>query len=363
MTLNYEVIHGLDFTNEEITACLKRQGLLSLELEFSKACNLKCIYCYASAGNPMPDELTLAEIKYVIDQAAELGAKKIILLGGGEPLMYEGVESVVEYVHKKGLEQNVFTNGMLLTKELADLFFEHRVSVVVKHNSNIPQIQDRLAGVKGTYDKIRQGFEYLLEAGYPNGKGQLGIQTVICRQNIEEIPDMWIWARERGIIPYFEIITNQGRAKEHKELIVSNEEIRKVFEELEYIDETRFGNKWSPHPTIASFTCKRHLYSCLVNSQGYIQPCTGIDMPVGNVRQEKLKDILKKSPAIQKLRNIYANIEGECKECEFALDCYGCRGNAYQLTGNFLASDPACWLNQKGKKAKPVHANLSRVCQ
>lgn len=362
MTLNYEVIHGLDFTNEDITACLKRQGLLSLELEFSKACNLKCIYCYAGAGNPLKHELTLAEIKDVIDQAAELGAKKIILLGGGEPLMYEGLISVVEYIHKKGLEQNVFTNGMLLTKEIAALLFECEASVVVKHNSNVPDIQDRLAGVKGAYHKIKQGFECLLEAGYPNGKGQLGIQTVICRQNIEEIPDMWVWARERGIIPYFEIITNQGRAKEHKELRVSNEEIRKVFEKLEYIDETRFGNKWSPHPTIASFTCKRHLYSCLVNSQGYIQPCTGIDMPVGNLRQEKLKDILKKSPAIQKLRNIYANIEGECKECEFAFDCYGCRGNAYQLTGNFLASDPACWLNKKGKKTKPAHANSPHAC-
>jgi radical SAM protein with 4Fe4S-binding SPASM domain len=276
--------------------------------------------------------------------------------------MYEDIPLVVDYIHKKRLKQSLFTNGMLLTKELSGFLFERNVSVVVKHNSNTPEIQDKLAGVKGAYDKIQHGFEYLLEAGYPDGAGQLGIQTVICRQNLKEIPDMWIWARERGIIPYFEIITNQGRAKEHKELHVSNEEIRKVFEELEYIDETRFGHKWSLHPTIASFTCKRHLYSCLVNSQGYIQPCTGIDMPVGNVKHEKLKDILKKSPVIQKLRNIYANIQGECKTCDFAFDCYGCRGNAYQLTGNYLASDPACWLNKKDKNSdflKSPSAELS----
>lgn len=347
--LNYETIHGLDFTNEEITDCLKREGLLTLELEFSKACNLKCIYCYASAGNAMSDEMTVAEIKNVIDQAAELGAEKIILLGGGEPLMYEDISLVVEYIHRKGLKMSLFTNGMLLTKEISSFLFERNVSVVVKRNSNIPEVQDELAGVKGAYDKIGRGFKYLLEAGYPNGKNQLGIQTVICRQNLKEIPDMWIWARERGIIPYFEIITNQGRAKQHKELHVTNEEVRKVFEDIEYIDETRFGHKWNPHPTIASFTCKRHLYSCLINSQGYIQPCTGIDIPVGNVKQDKLKDILKNSPVIQKLRNIYTNIQGECKTCDFAFDCYGCRGNAYQLTGDYLASDPACWLNKKAK--------------
>ncbi|MEK6598841.1 MAG: radical SAM protein [Deltaproteobacteria bacterium] len=352
MTLNYETIHGLDFTNEEIAACLVRGGLLSLELEFSKRCNLKCIYCYASAGSALDNELELPEIKGVIDQAQELGARKIILLGGGEPLMYEGLEQVVEYIHSKGLKQSMFTNGMLLTEDLACFLFRHDVSVVIKNNSNIPEVQDALAGVKGAYNKIRQGLEYLLIAGYPSGECQLGIQTIICRQNIKEIPDMWIWARERGIIPYFEILTTQGRAKERRELQVSVNEVKDVFEKLEKIDETRFGNKWSPHPTIASFTCKRHLYSCLINSQGYIQPCTGIDMPVGNVKTERLADILKRSPVIQKLRSIYANIEGECKGCEFAFDCYGCRGNAYQTTGNYLASDPACWLNKKVKKGE-----------
>lgn len=356
MSLNYEIVHGLDFTPEEISDCIKREGLLSLELEFSRQCNLRCVYCYANAGEALHNEMTLHEIKSVIDQAAELGAKKIILLGGGEPLMYEGLQSVVEHISAKGLKQSIFTNGMLITKTLADFFYRSGISVIVKHNSSISEVQDKLTGIKGAYNKIKQGLEYLFEAGYPNGNGsQLGVQTVICRQNIKEIPDMWIWARERGIIPYFEIITNQGRAKQHKELHASNEEIKKVFDELQCIDETRFGNKWSPHPTIASFTCKRHLYSCLVNSQGYIQPCTGIDMPVGNIRHEMLKDILKKSPVIQKLRNIFENIQGECRTCKFAFDCYGCRGNAYQLTGNFLASDPACWLNKKNKPAPPAH--------
>lgn len=352
MTLNYEVIHGLDFTDEDIAASLRRGGLLSLELEFSKRCNMRCIYCYASAGAPLEGELTLDEMKGIIVQAKDLGARKIILLGGGEPLMYDGVTEVVEFIHKLGLDQSLFTNGMLMTAELAKLLLANEVSVVIKRNSNIPEVQDLLGGVNGCFEKIQRGFDYLIEAGYPKGRVQLGIQTVICRQNLNEIPDMWTWARERGVIPYFEIITNQGRAKKFKELAVSNDELSAVFDKLKEIDETRFGHKWHPHPTIASFTCKRHLYSCLVNSQGKIQPCTGIDMPVGDLRKESLKEILRKSPVIQNLRNIYSTIEGECSSCEFAADCYGCRGNAYQQTGNYLASDPACWLRKNSRKAK-----------
>ena len=51
MSLNYEVIHGLDFTDEQIQESLLRGGLLSIELEFSRRCNLRCVYCYSEAGD------------------------------------------------------------------------------------------------------------------------------------------------------------------------------------------------------------------------------------------------------------------------------------------------------------------------
>lgn len=347
MSLNYEVIHGLDFTEGQIEESLKRGGLLSIELEFSKRCNLRCVYCYSEAGEGLKDELSLTEVKDVIDQAMDLGARKIILLGGGEPLKYEGFRDVVVHIKEKGLEQTVFTNGLLVTEQLAGFLLDHDVSVVVKHNSFKQMVQDSLAGVEGAYKKIQRALTHLLKAGYPKGNRQLGIQTVIVKQNIKEIPSMWKWARNMGIIPYFEILTMQGRAKQHQEIIVSTEELQSVFDELREIDLKEFGIKWSAHPTIASFTCKRHLYSCLVNSQGYVQPCTGIDLFIGNVKEQRLADILNNSGVIQDLRNIRTRIEGACKSCEFTSDCYGCRGNAYQLTGNYLASDPECWISNK----------------
>lgn len=347
MKTDYKNINGLNFTQAEINANLKNGGLLSIELEFSKRCNLKCKYCYAYAGEKLSNELSLQEIKAVIDQAANLGAKKIVLLGGGEPLMYETIPEIVKYIYEKRLQQTIFTNGILLTKELSALFFKYKVSIVVKKNSNIPFVQDELSGVNGSFEKINTGINRLIETGYPNKDCLLGIQTIICKQNIKEIPELWIWAREQAIIPYFEIITYQGRAIRHPELFVPIEEIKTVFEKLRDIDMERFGNYWDTHPTIAAFSCKRHLYSCLVNSTGNVQPCTGVDLPLGNIRQKSLREILEESTEIKKLRNIRKNIEGNCASCKYADDCYGCRGNAYKTTGNFLASDPSCWFNNE----------------
>ncbi len=48
------------------------------------------------------------------------------------------------------------------------------------------------------------------------------------------------------------------------------------------------------------------------------------------------------------LKNYREMIKGPCRTCEKSSECYGCRGAAYQLTGDYLASDPTCWRNAPG---------------
>jgi len=345
---NLDMVHALGFTDEDIVQCLERKGLLSIELEFTRKCNLRCLYCYADAGEAVENEMTIDEIESVVVQAKNLGAKKVILLGGGEPLIYQGVKGVVAFIESLGLRQVLFTNGTLLTEEMAEFLFRKRVAVVIKRNSLKPDVQDMLAGVHGAFEKIQKGLRHLMHAGYPNHGVMLGVQTVICRQNIGELPALWFWARVNGILPYVEIITRQGRAKQNTHLDVPIREIRTIFEHMERIDHENFGIIWKSRPTIAAFSCKRHLYSCLINAQGGVQPCTGLDMTIGNIREQSLSDILLGSSVIENLRNIYERIEGPCRSCSYNYECYGCRGNAYQITGNYLASDPTCWRLPEG---------------
>jgi radical SAM protein with 4Fe4S-binding SPASM domain len=89
----------------------------------------------------------------------------------------------------------------------------------------------------------------------------------------------------------------------------------------------------------------RHKFSCLVCSQGDVMPCVGVNIPIGNIRERKLYDIIKDSEILQDLTDHLHTIKGPCRSCEKADMCYGCRGAAYQLTGDYLASDPLCWRN------------------
>jgi radical SAM protein with 4Fe4S-binding SPASM domain len=338
---------GLEFSQEEIAEARARNGLLSMELELSRACNLRCIYCYAGSGLPLQNELTLDEIYSAIDQAVALGARKIIVLGGGEPLLYKDLFKVIDYIQARGITADLFTNGMLVTPEKARALYERKVSVVIKMNSRNPEIQDRLAGQAGAFTAIDQGLQNLLAAGYPDEEHTLGVETIVCRQNFDELPELWIWARKLGIIPYVEMMTLQGRATEHPELEVPMVEIRSLFEQLARIDAEHFGNFWTPHPPLAASQCARHEYSCTVTSVGDVQPCPGVSVTAGNIREHTLIEILRQSKPIQELRNIRKMIKGRCGECVFGDYCYGCRGHAYQVTGDYLAEDPLCWLDHK----------------
>ncbi len=342
---------GCHFSPEDIEATRSRGGLLSLELELSRLCNLRCIYCYSAAGQPLEDELGWDEIQDVLDQAQALGVRRVIVLGGGEPLAWPRCPELLRNLHERGLAVDLFTNATLIDAALAKELHALGVYPVIKCNSLRAEVQDALAGKAGTFAAIMQGLEHLRAAGYPAPELPLGVQSVICHQNLDELPTLWQWIRRQGLVPYFETLTLQGRAREHRELDVAPRELRSLFETLARIDAEEFGFVWTPRPPIAGLTCSRHAYTCTVTVQGDVLPCPGVNIPVGNVRRAPLARILAESSVIRDLRNIRRTIKGACRTCPEAEQCYGCRGMAYQATGDYLAQDPLCWRNAEGEDA------------
>jgi radical SAM protein with 4Fe4S-binding SPASM domain len=350
---------GRHFTDAEIAQAREGGRLLSMEVETSHVCNLRCIYCYSVAGKKQANELSLDEILDVIVQGIDLGVRRVILIGGGEPMLYPHLFDIIRFLHDHDIGIDLFTNGTLLNAENAKQLYDYGVEPVVKVNSLDPELQDNLVDSPGAYDLIHRGIEHLNAAGYPDAQHEMGIETIICAQNLPELPTLWRWARDRRWTPYFEMITFQGKAQKRHDLNVSVENLRNLFEELARIDREEYGRGWTPHPPVAGLSCSRHEYSCTITSSGYVQPCVGVDIKVGNIRHERLADILSGSPVVQSLRHVREGIKGACRECDALDTCYGCRGMAYHLLGDYLAADPLCWRNPRhlrlGKDGEPLH--------
>ncbi len=311
---------GSNFTPEEIAETRARKGLLSMELELSRECNLRCVYCYASSGKKLHNELTREEIDDALDQAIALGARRIIVIGGGEPLMYPGVMDIMRTLRERGIVVDLFTNGTLLTPAAGRASCSRLgVSPVVKLNSMREEVQDALAAVPGTFKLIQQGLEQPDGRRLPDrGARRSASRRSSAARTSTSCPGCGSGRASAGIVPYFEMITFQGRAKQKLDLNVSSEELRRVFFELSRIDRERFGLVWEPHPPIAALACNRHEYSCTLNAQGYIQPCVGVDMFIGNIRHAPLAEILATAPVMETMRKLRGNLKGACGSCDQA---------------------------------------------
>ena len=336
--------YNLEFTKEEIRTAVAADRLLSMEIEFSRQCNFRCAYCYLDDRTAATGEMSRQESKDVILQARELGARKIIILGG-EPSIYPHLEEMLRFLGELRLEIELFTNGTGVTDQLAGVLAEERVRVVVKMNSRDAATQNRLAGNKDASAIIGRALKRLRQAGYPSDELFLAASTVICRQNIAELVELWQWLRSQRIEPYFEVLTPQANALINKWLDVEAAELHALFSRLATLDREQFGREWEPQPPLVGNRCMRHQVSCVVTAQGDVMPCVGVTIPLGNIRHQRLADILKNSEVMRNLKNYRQTIKGYCGSCEKSGECYGCRGAAYQMTGDYLASDPTCWHN------------------
>jgi radical SAM protein with 4Fe4S-binding SPASM domain len=333
-----------EFSAEAIARAVRHNRLLSMEIEFSLRCNFRCPYCYVPQEKQLEEEVSLEEIRAVILQAKALGAGKIIVLGG-EPSIYPHTPELIRFMRSNELVVEMFTNGSGISDDMAEMLYAQKVRVVLKMNSFDEALQNQLSGHADAFRIIHTALSRLRAAGYPSEDHFLAVSSIICRQNIAELPHLWQWLREHRIVPYFEIITPQSNARVNEWLHVAPPELERFFRTIADLDHRLFGRKWEIQPPLVGNKCMRHQFSCLVTARGEVQPCVGITLSLGNIRHRPLADILSGSKVLQDLKNHRQTIKGPCGACDQAEECYGCRGAAFQITGDYLASDPLCWRN------------------
>ncbi len=81
----------------------------------------------------------------------------------------------------------------------------------------------------------------------------------------------------------------------------------------------------------------------MVKCNGEVNPCMLLQVKLGNIREQSIMSIWENSPVLAQLRQREL-LKGECGDCPYKLPCSGCRGRAYEETGDMMATDPGCWL-------------------
>ena len=281
-----------------------------LYLEVTHRCNLECIACYTGAGREKVDSLNLAEQKSVVRQAKEMGVKTVSLSGSGEPLLYNDLFELIDYIRKLEMAAVVFTNGTLIDERAAEFLMSRSVFTYFKLYSLDPVVFDRMVGRKNAYKwvdytcrydgvprtlKIPSGLKCLLDARKAaENPNLIRIEVLTTRINSPTVPDVARFCRELGIGFYLETPVFTGRAIEnYDQVALSSAEYEDLHNRLaEVLGKERLdAARNSPCPVEKN---------PVVWTNGRIAFCSSRPATIGNVRDVPLKKLFVRAKKLKR---------------------------------------------------------------
>ncbi len=334
----------------------------TLVAELTYACPLACPYC----SNPTDfgarrAELTTDDWSSVFTQAAALGVMQLHLTGG-EPLVRKDLEALVARARALGLYTNLVTSGSPLTRErlasLRDAGVDH---VQLSVQDATAEASDLIAGTESFSQKM-QVAAWIRELAIP-----FTLNVVLHRGNLDHI-DAILAMGERLGANRIELANTQylGWALENRaRLLPTPAQLAAAYDaaerarirlagqvEVVFVKPDYFG-KW-PRACMDGWA-RRFL---VVSPEGLALPCHAAHTIPGlefeNVRDRPLSAIWGGSPGLEAFRG-ESWMKEPCKSCDRrAVDFGGCRCQAFHLTGDAAATDPACHL-------APTHALIDRA--
>lgn len=169
--------------------------------ELTTRCNLSCRMCYVR--HSMNDvktrgkELSASEWLKIASQAKAHGMV-FLLLTGGEALLRSDFFEIYEPLTRMGLAITLFTNGTLITEEIADRLAQNPPSrTEITLYGATASVYEAITGVRGSFAACCAGINALVSRRIP-----LGLKSTITRQNVAELEDMRCMAHSWGLTFY-----------------------------------------------------------------------------------------------------------------------------------------------------------------
>ncbi|HEV7267586.1 MAG TPA: pyrroloquinoline quinone biosynthesis protein PqqE [Falsiroseomonas sp.] len=334
---------------------------LALLAELTHRCPLRCPYC----SNPVEltrasAELTTAEWGRVFREAAALGCLQVHL-SGGEPTARRDIVDLTAAAHAAGLYTNLITAGVLLDAplmaRLKDAGLDH---VQLSVQDADPAGAERIGGLKGAAARKEAAARITRDAGLP-----LTLNAVVHRRNLHNLPLLiemalaWGAARlEVAHVQYY------GWALANRDALLPTraqlDDATRIVEAARAAHRGRLVIDY----VVPDYHAARPK-ACMggwgnrflgVSPAGRVLPCHAAESIVGmvfpNVRDTSLRDAWENSEAFNRFRGT-GWMPKPCRGCDRAeRDWGGCRCQAFALTGDAAATDPACALS-------PHHALLA----
>ncbi|MGC8645136.1 MAG: TIGR04053 family radical SAM/SPASM domain-containing protein [Thermoplasmata archaeon] len=345
--------------------------------ETTKACDLACKHCRASALlDPLPDEMTTEEALAFLDQITGFGKPyPIVIMTGGDVMKRVGLREILSHARDLGIPVSMSPSATpLLDDSAMGMMREFNVrSLSLSLDGATSPTHDWLRGLDGTFDRTMNLIKRITSEGFT-----LQVNTTVFKRNARELPDLLKILLDNGVKTWevFSLIRT-GRGIDREDL--EPREYEDVFNYLEFASRYGITVRTVEAPFFRRIIREREvsefdggeLYSYLVNRtreilgepeghprshttftrdgkgvifvahNGDVNPSGFLPVRLGNVKEKSIVDIYQTNETLIKLRDP-KNFKGRCGICEYGDICGGSRARAFSYFHDMFQEDPRC---------------------
>lgn len=327
-------------------------GVTSVMFELTYNCSEKCVHCY-NIGATRNDnevshrniegELTFKDYQRIIDELYDEGLVKVCL-SGGDPFSKPIAWEIIDYLYRKDIAFDVFTNGQMLVNNVRKLADYYPRLVGISIYSVAPQIHDSITRVNGSWNKSMSVVRILSELGV-----SMELKCCVMRPNVKTYRGVGDIARKYGAVAQFEVsVTDSidGDRCVSKYLRLDEDTLQIVLRDDNiplYVGEEAPNYGGQPKKMDEN-SCGAGYNSFCITPDGWLIPCCAFHLKFGNLKEQSLKDILE-SKILKWWRNLTLEQYEECGTHDYCDYCNLCSGNNQSENGTPLkASENNCFM-------------------
>ncbi len=355
------------------------QAPFTIAWEVTRACAYACKHCRADAQHQRDSlELTTDECLQLIDRLAEFG-NPILIFTGGDPMMRRDLFDLIAYATQKGLRCSLTPTATALpTVDRLEKAKEAGIRrIALSLDAPTAQVHDEFRQINGSWERTMLILHNAQQVGL-----SVQVNTTVTRFNVNALPAMVPFIEEVQAVQwsvFFMVPTGRAQVK----WMISAEEHEQVFNWLyDLSKEASFDIKATAAPMYRRVAIERKREEVgndeqvtfqgagfqyadglhrptkgvndgngflFISHLGEIMPSGFLPVSAGNVRADDVVQVYRQHPLFKDLRDP-GKLKGRCGICEYRDVCGGQRGRAYGVTGDYLASDPACGYEPTGSR-------------
>ncbi|HZT44388.1 MAG TPA: radical SAM protein [Chthonomonadaceae bacterium] len=340
----------------------------------TRACNLRCVHCYASATpGPALGELTHAEGIALLDDLRAFDVPAV-LFSGGEPLARPDCPDLIAHAQSIGLTCTLSTNGLLIDDPMADRLAALGLKYVGISVDGVPARHDKLRGMRGAFTQTVAAIDRCRARGI-----KVGVRFTVHALNqadLDSIFDLCLEHNVQRLCVYH--LAYAGRGGKMQKVDLTAGQTRAIVDRI-FARTRRCHEEGTPLEvlTVDNHTDAAYLLLQLEQSDparaavvrerlegtgGNRSGCNiaAID-PIGNVHYDQFSwhydcgNIRERpfsatwssvtDPRLAILRDRKQFLPERCQSCRFLSVCNGnLRTRAEAATGYWLGNDPSCYL-------------------